>query len=51
MMEYLEMGGYAGFIWPSYGVVAAVMIGLYIISRRELTAAQRAQTALDGSED
>jgi heme exporter protein D len=26
MSEWLAMGGYAAFVWPSYGLVAALMI-------------------------
>ena len=41
------MGGYGHFVWPSYAVVAVVMVGLYIFSRRALRAAQRGLDALD----
>ena len=34
--DFLAMGGYGGFIWTAYGSVAVVMIGLLIISLREL---------------
>ena len=27
MAEFLEMGGYAFFVWSAYGLVAAVLIG------------------------
>lgn len=36
MSEFFAMGGYAGFIWSSYAIVAIVLIGLLIISLREL---------------
>ena len=26
MMEYLNMGGYAAYVWSSYGIVAIVLI-------------------------
>lgn len=26
--EFLDMGGYAAFVWPSFGITAAVMIGI-----------------------
>ena len=51
LSEFLDMGGYAHFIWPSYAVVAVVMVGLYIISRRELGAAQRDLDALDAPDN
>jgi len=25
MMEFLKMGGYAGYVWSSYGIVAVVL--------------------------
>ena len=25
MMEFLKMGGYAAFVWPSYGLAALVL--------------------------
>ena len=30
----LQMGGYAGFVWPAYGVAAAVLGGLALFSWR-----------------
>lgn len=33
MAEYLDMGGYGIWIWPSWGVSALVMIGLVLQSR------------------
>ncbi len=51
MMEYLAMGGHAGFIWPSYGVVAVVMIGLFIASHRALGTAQRELDSLAPPDD
>ena len=31
---FLAMGGYAGFVWPAYGVAFAVLGGLGFISWR-----------------
>ena len=31
---WLQMGGYAGFVWPAYGVAAAVLGGLALFSWR-----------------
>ena len=28
MAQWLAMGGYAGFVWPAYGIAAAVLGGL-----------------------
>ena len=48
MSEYLAMGGYAAFIWPSYGVAAILLVVLFLVSVRRLQAAER---ALDGGDD
>ena len=34
--EFLSMGGYAVFVWPAFGVTAAVMIVLLVASVRGL---------------
>ncbi|GJM06132.1 MAG: hypothetical protein DHS20C09_21280 [marine bacterium B5-7] len=26
MIEFLKMGGYAAYVWPSYGIVAVVLL-------------------------
>ena len=31
---FLAMGGYAGFVWPAYGVASAVLGGLALFSWR-----------------
>lgn len=36
MADFFAMGGYAAYIWPSYGLAAAVMLGLLFLSLREL---------------
>jgi heme exporter protein D len=33
-LNWLAMGGYAGFVWPAYGVAAIVMGGLALYSWR-----------------
>ena len=30
------MGGYAGFVWPAYALAAAVLLGLALVSWRQL---------------
>ena len=47
MDGYFAMGGHAGFIWPAYGIVAAVMIGLFIASRRFQKTTDTELTALN----
>lgn len=40
--EFIEMGKYAFFVWWSYGVTAAFMIGeVILLSRRKRTMVQR----------
>ena len=31
---FLAMGGYAGFVWPAYGIAFAVLGGLALVSWR-----------------
>jgi len=33
MREFLFMGGYAYFVWTSYAIVAAVLIGNVIVAK------------------
>ena len=44
---FLDMGGYAGFVWPAYGVTALVMLALLIASLRALRKRQAALDALE----
>lgn len=30
VMDFLNMGGYAGFVWPSYGLTVVVLLALVI---------------------
>ncbi|MEO1253023.1 MAG: heme exporter protein CcmD [Pseudomonadota bacterium] len=50
MSEFLQMGGYAGYIWPAYGATALVVAGLAFAIwrrgrhlRRRLDEAERAK--------
>ena len=36
LSAFLAMGGYARFVWPAYGLTAAVMIGLLVVALRTL---------------
>ena len=53
MMDWLAMGGYAGYVWGSYGVTfAAIGIELFLLSQRRRRALARARAeseALDGN--
>ncbi|MDQ7248496.1 heme exporter protein CcmD [Dongia sedimenti] len=51
MSEYFAMGGYAAFVWPSYGVAAILLVVLFLLSARRLRAAERALDGKDGPED
>ena len=51
MSEYFAMGGYAAFIWPSYGVAAVLLIVLFLLSARRLSAAERALDGKEAAED
>ena len=35
MMEFLQMGGYAVFVWPSYGLVALVLWLNWYLPRKQ----------------
>jgi heme exporter protein D len=47
MSEFLAMGGYAPYIWISYGIAAAVMVGLLIATLRALRFRERTLTGLE----
>jgi len=34
MEAFLNMGGHGGYIWPAYGIVAVVLVALFVASRR-----------------
>ncbi len=42
MREFLEMGGYAAFVWPSYAVTLAVVVLNVVWARRALAQARAA---------
>jgi heme exporter protein D len=45
LSNYLAMGGYAAFIWPSYGVAVVLLTALFLLSARRQQAAERALKA------
>ena len=51
LTSYFYMDGYAGFIWPAYAIVTAVLVGLWVISRRSLRDAERTLDKLSPPED
>ena len=46
LANYLDMGGYARFVWPAYGLVALVMIVVLVLTLRTLSARERELAAL-----
>lgn len=46
--EFLDMGGYAVFVWPSYAITFLVMGGLVYMTLRRFQARKRALAALEG---
>lgn len=49
MGEFLSMGGYAGYVWPVYGLAFVVMLGLFIDSRLRLKKAEAEFEKLDAA--
>jgi heme exporter protein CcmD len=41
MIQFLDMGGYAPYVWPSYGIVIAGLILNVVWARRSLRQARR----------
>jgi heme exporter protein D len=48
LQSFLAMGGYAGFVWPAYGLAAAILAGLLLVSLRRLRRAEAELAALGG---
>jgi heme exporter protein D len=42
MSDFLDMGGYAAFVWPAYGLTFAVVILNIVWARRALSRARAA---------
>jgi len=38
---FLAMGGYAGYLWPAYGIAAFVLAALLVLSLRAMRARER----------
>ncbi len=43
---FLDMGGYAAFVWPSFAITAVVLVGMLVASLRWLRATEAALDAL-----
>jgi heme exporter protein D len=46
IQTFLDMGGYAGFVWPAYALAAAILVGLLVVSLRQLHRAEADLEAL-----
>jgi heme exporter protein D len=44
--EFFAMGGYAGYVWPAFGIVLTVMALLWITSVRGWNNSERTLTSL-----
>ena len=42
LQDFFHMGGYARFVWPAYGLTAAVLVWNWWAARRSETEAQAA---------
>ena len=47
IVAFLDMGGYGHFVWPAYGVVAVVLVGLMLASPRSLKSAEATLPAFE----
>ena len=47
--DFFHMGGYAGFVWPSWGAVALVLVVLFVMSRRALKNAEQDLEAMEAA--
>jgi len=50
MAKFLEMGGYAVYVWPAFAVAALVMIGLLVTTLRTLRAREAVLRQLEAAE-
>ena len=45
--SFWSMGGYASFVWPSYAIVALILLGLTFVSFRSLRNQQKRLALLE----
>lgn len=48
-MSFFEMGGYAAYVWPAFGITALIMIVMLGWSLRSLRAREATLKALEAS--
>lgn len=51
IQSFLDMGGYAAFVWPAYGATALVLAGLSAMSFARMRASERTLAEMRGSDD
>jgi heme exporter protein D len=50
-MSFLEMGGYAAYVWPAFGITAFVLAALLLASLRSLRAREQMLEGLQRHSD
>lgn len=48
--EWLNMGGYGGYIWPAYATAAAILLGITLLSLYECHKTRRTLARLNISD-
>jgi heme exporter protein D len=48
LSSFLNMGGHAGFVWPSFGITVLVLVVLLVASLRSLNARESTLAELQG---
>jgi len=46
VLQFLQMGGYAAFVWPAYGLALVLLVGALLWSRHTLKQRERMFDAL-----
>mgnify|MGYP002636102615 CR=1 FL=1 len=41
ILNFLRMGGYAGWVWPAYGLATTALVGILVFTLRGLRARER----------
>jgi len=48
-MSFLEMGGYAAYVWPAFGITALILIVMLVWSMRTLRAREATLKSLEAT--
>ena len=49
ILNYLNMDGYAAWVWPAYGLATVALVGILVQTRRTLKAREREFESLKSS--